>query len=134
GNCLDRFARVLKLSNDPSPGFNIECLAKKGSKYLALPYCVKGMDVSFSGILTYIEEKSKKLLEEGYSPEDLCYSLQETVFAMLVETTERAMAHVGSKEVLIVGGVGCNLRLQQMMEIMCEERGAKLYATDERFC
>lgn len=33
--------------------------------------------------------------------------LQETVFAMLVEITERAMAHCGSKEVLIVGGVGC---------------------------
>jgi len=28
GNCLDRFARVLGLSNDPSPGFNIEQLAK----------------------------------------------------------------------------------------------------------
>nr|MBE5724943.1 putative tRNA N6-adenosine threonylcarbamoyltransferase [Cucujiformia] len=134
GNCLDRFARVLTLSNDPSPGFNIEQLAKKGSKYIALPYCVKGMDVSFSGILTYMEERSKKLLEDGYTPEDLCYSLQETVFAMLVETTERALAHVGSKEVLIVGGVGCNLRLQEMMRIMCEERGAKLFATDERFC
>lgn len=32
---------------------------------------------------------------------------QETVFAMLVEITERAMAHCGSKEALIVGGVGC---------------------------
>nr|NVI71578.1 putative tRNA N6-adenosine threonylcarbamoyltransferase [Cucujiformia] len=134
GNCLDRFARVLKLSNDPSPGFNIEQLAKKGSKYLALPYCVKGMDVSFSGILTFMEERSNKLLQDGYTPEDLCYSLQETVFAMLVETTERALAHVGAREVLIVGGVGCNLRLQEMMRIMCEERGAVLFATDERFC
>lgn len=33
--------------------------------------------------------------------------LQETVFSMLVEITERAMAHCGSQEVLIVGGVGC---------------------------
>lgn len=33
--------------------------------------------------------------------------LQETLFAMLVEITERAMAHCGSQEVLIVGGVGC---------------------------
>nr|NVI71508.1 putative tRNA N6-adenosine threonylcarbamoyltransferase [Cucujiformia] len=134
GNCLDRFARVLKLSNAPSPGYNIEQMAKKGSKYLPLPYCVKGMDVSFSGILTYIEERFNKLLDEGYTQEDLCFSLQETVFAMLVETTERALAHVGSKEVLIVGGVGCNLRLQEMMNIMCEERGAMLFATDERFC
>lgn len=29
GNCLDRFARLLKLSNNPSPGYNIEQLAKK---------------------------------------------------------------------------------------------------------
>lgn len=56
------------------------------------------------------------------------------MFAMLVETTERAMAHTGSQEVLIVGGVGCNLRLQEMMRIMADERGAKLYATDDRYC
>lgn len=49
--------------------------------------------------------------EPPYSKEDLCYSLQETIFAMLVEVTERAMAHCGSTEVLLVGGVGCNVRL-----------------------
>lgn len=135
GNCLDRFARVLKLSNAPSPGYNIEQMAKKGKKFLQLPYCVKGMDVSFSGILTYIEEKAGKLLKSGeYTPEDLCFSLQETLFAMLVETTERALAHCNSEEVLIVGGVGCNERLQEMMSSMCRDRGATLFATDERFC
>ncbi|CAG9768108.1 unnamed protein product [Ceutorhynchus assimilis] len=134
GNCLDRFARVLKISNDPSPGYNIEQLAKKGTKFVALPYSVKGMDVSFSGILTYLEERTTSLLKQDYTQEDLCYSLQETVFAMLVETTERALAHCNSSEVLIVGGVGCNLRLQEMMAEMCKERGAKLFATDERFC
>lgn len=135
GNCLDRFARVLKLSNDPSPGYNIEQMAKRGKKYLELPYTVKGMDVSFSGLLSFIEERAPQLLKTGdYTPEDLCFSLQETVFAMLIEITERAMAHCGSQEVLIVGGVGCNKRLQEMMEIMAKERGATLFATDERFC
>ena len=106
GNCLDRFARVIKVSNDPSPGYNIEQLAKEGSKYLALPYAVKGMDVSMSGILSYIEERAPKLLAEGsYTKADLCFSLQETIFAMMIEITERAMAHCGSQEVLIVGGV-----------------------------
>lgn len=134
GNCLDRFARDLELSNDPSPGFNIEQFAKKGIKYIPLPYCVKGMDVSFSGILSYLKEKTEGLLKEGYTQEDLCFSLQETIFAMLVETTERALAHCNSREVLIVGGVGCNERLQQMMGKMCEERNAELFSTDERFC
>ena len=37
---------------------------------------------------------------------------------MLVEITERAMAHVDSSDVMIVGGVGCNLRLQDMMQVV----------------
>ncbi|KAI1632608.1 glycoprotease family-domain-containing protein [Biscogniauxia mediterranea] len=164
GNCLDRFARTLEISNDPAPGHNIEMLARKGGRVLHdLPYAVKGMDCSFSGILasadilaaqmreqqarirqrqekqTNGEKKSRGQDEEEdgeviITPEDLCFSLQETVFAMLVEITERAMAHVGSNQVLIVGGVGCNERLQEMMGLMAAERGGSVYATDERFC
>lgn len=129
GNCLDRFARILGLSNDPSPGYNIERLARTGETYVELPYTVKGMDVSFSGILSFAEKHLG-----SYSAADLCYSMQETIFAMLIEITERAMAHVGAAEVLIVGGVGCNKRLQEMMQLMAQQRGARLYATDERFC
>lgn len=135
GNCLDRFARVLKLSNDPSPGYNIEQMAKKGEKLIDLPYTVKGMDVSFSGILSYIEGIANNMIKSGEcTAEDLCFSLQETIFSMLIEISERAMAHCGSNEILIVGGVGCNKRLQDMMGVMAEERGATLYATDQRFC
>src|SRR3989344_4956008 len=65
--------------------------------------------------------------ERDYILEDLCFSLQETVFAMLVETAERAMAHTEKKELLIGGGVGCNTRLQEMCETMCKERGAKFF-------
>ncbi|KAJ1433293.1 Osialoglycoprotein endopeptidase putative [Ochromonadaceae sp. CCMP2298] len=139
GNCLDRFARVLQLSNDPSPGYNIEQLAKSGDpstrKYIELPYVVKGMDVSFSGLLTFIEGEAKEKLARGeVTAADLCYSLQETVFAMLVEITERAMAHTAADTVLIVGGVGCNVRLQEMMQSMASERGASLCAMDHRYC
>lgn len=135
GNMLDRFARVLGLSNDPSPGYNIEQEAKRGTKLLELPYGVTGMDVSFSGILTNISASAPGMLESGEATvADLCYSLQETVFAMLVEITERALAHCGGTSVLLVGGVGCNERLQTMMREMCSERDAELCAMDERYC
>ena len=125
GNCLDRFARTLKIPNAPSPGYNIEQLAKQcknKEKLVVLPYTVKGMDLSMSGILQYIDTLAKDLFkknlknkllfdsrtgEQLVTVEDLCYSLQENLFAMLVEITERAMAHVNSNQVLIVGGVGC---------------------------
>lgn len=135
GNCLDRFARIVNLSNDPSPGYNIEQEAKKGKKFIELPYVVKGMDVSFSGILSAIQKLAPEMLKKGEcTVADLCYSLQETLFAMLVEITERAMAHCGNNEVLIVGGVGCNIRLQEMMQEMLKERGGKLCAMDDRYC
>lgn len=123
------------MPNEPSPGYNIEQLAKQGNKLVDLPYSVKGMDVSFSGILSTIQQRVKEWLSSGeFSPADICFSVQEIIYAMLVETTERALSNTGSKEVMIVGGVACNKRLQQMMGKMAEERGARLYATDERYC
>ena len=59
----------------------------RGDKLASLPYCVKGMDVSFSGILTFIEERCEGLLKSGFTEADLCFSLQETLFSMLIEVT-----------------------------------------------
>mgnify|MGYP001567909039 CR=1 FL=1 len=63
----------------------------------------------------------------------MSYSTQETVFAMLVEISERALAHTGKKELLLGGGVGCNKRLQEMCEIMCKERKAKFFVPENQF-
>jgi tRNA A37 threonylcarbamoyltransferase TsaD len=46
---------------------------------------------------------------------------------MLLETAERALAHVGKDELLLGGGVACNSRLQEMTKIMCDERGVKFF-------
>lgn len=121
GNLLDKFARDAGLGFPGGP--KIEELAK-GGKYSELPYAVKGMDVSFSGILT----KAEHLLKKGTSVNDLCFSLQETCFAMLAEVAERAMAHTGKKELLLIGGVAANKRLKEMLEKMCSARGAKFFA------
>jgi len=81
------------------------------------------MDVSLYEILSYLEECADNLLKPGeYTKEDLCFSLQETVFAQVVESREGGMAICGSEEVLICGGVGCKKPLQKMMAwTMCEE-------------
>jgi len=124
GNFIDNFARYAGIGFPGGPV--IQRLAESG-KYTELPYNVKGMDVAFSGILT----KLKQMLEsKKYSIEDLSFSLQETVFAMLVETAERALAHTGKNELLLGGGVACNNRLQEMCKIMCKERGAKLFVPE----
>jgi N6-L-threonylcarbamoyladenine synthase len=125
GNFIDNFARYAGVGFPGGP--IVEKLSKEGKNLIELPYTVKGMDIALSGILTNLNQKveSKK-----YSLRDLAYSLQETVFAMLVETAERALAHTGKKELLLGGGVACNSRLQEMCRIMCEERGAKFFCPD----
>ncbi len=121
GNALDKFARSHDL---PHPGGPlVERLAREGS-YIDLPYTVKGMDLAFSGLISAAQESAASL-------EDVCHGLQETAFAMCVEVTERALAHAGKDEVLLVGGVGANARLQEMLREMCEDRGAR-FAVPER--
>ncbi len=128
GNMLDKLGRELGLGFYAGP--TIEKLAKDGRELLDLPYSVKGMDVSFSGIMTAALAYRKK----GHSLEDIAYSIQETCFAMLAEVTERAMAQLGKDEVLLGGGVAQNMRLRGMIEDMAKERGARMFVPDRRFC
>jgi N6-L-threonylcarbamoyladenine synthase len=121
GNFIDSFARVAGIGFPGGP--KIQELAESG-KYVELPYSIKGMDVAFSGLLTNLRQKYES---KEHKLEDLAYSLQETAFAMLVEASERALAHTGKSELLLGGGVACNSRLREMCEIMCKERGAKFF-------
>ncbi len=128
GNMLDKLGRELGLGYYAGP--TIEKLAKEGDKLLELPYSVKGMDISFSGIMTAALALKKK----GCRLEDIAFSIQETCFAMLAEVTERAMAHVGKDEVLLGGGVAQNNRLREMIAEMAKERGAEMFVPDRRLC
>ncbi|WP_455392025.1 bifunctional N(6)-L-threonylcarbamoyladenine synthase/serine/threonine protein kinase [[Eubacterium] cellulosolvens] len=129
GNMLDKFGRIVGLQFPA--GAAIEEHAKQSSaEFIELPYSVKGMDMSFSGILT----ASERLFNKGISVASLCYSIQEVSFAMLTEVTERAMAHTEKEEVLLGGGVACNKRLQGMVSNMAQERGAKFFVPEKGLC
>ncbi len=127
GNLLDKFARDIDI---PFPGGpRIEEFASKGDKLLDLPYSVKGMDTSFSGIYTAAMSYIKK-----ESIENICYSLQETTFAMLVEVLERALYYTDKKEILLAGGVARNDRLRSMVSEMARSSGYTAHLTDKKYC
>jgi len=132
GNCLDVFAREAGLHQKPGLPFGavIEKLARSGKQLIKLPYTVKGMDVSLSGLLTAAVTLLKK---GGYKLEDVCYSLQETAFSMVTEVTERALAHTAREEVLLTGGVAANKRLQSMIRSVAEEHNARFDVVPTEF-
>ncbi|MHA1670781.1 MAG: KEOPS complex N(6)-L-threonylcarbamoyladenine synthase Kae1 [Promethearchaeota archaeon] len=132
GNMIDMVARDAGLAHPGGP--KIEKLAEKSNNYISLPYVVKGMDLSFSGLYTAARHLIKSN-EFGikYSLEDIAYSLQETSFSMLTEVTERALAHTRKLEVLLTGGVAANKRLQAMIKSICEDHGARFEVVPLKF-
>ena len=125
GQLLDQFGRSLGFA---SPcGKNIEELASTSSNYVTLPYSVKGNDVSFSGLLSATKSVAKK------SKIDACYSLQETAFAMISESVERALSFTGKKELMIVGGVAANKRLSEMLQDVCKRHGCNFFVVPLKY-
>jgi len=129
GQLIDQFGRAIGFA---SPcGGRIEQLASQSSQnYLRLPYIVKGNDVSFSGLLT---AAIKLASEPRNALSDICYSLQETAFAMITESVERAISFTGKRQVMIVGGVAANKRLVEMLESASERFDAKLFSCPINF-
>ncbi len=127
GNALDKFARYVGLQHPGGP--KVEKLAEPAEEYVPLPYVVKGMDFSFSGLAT----AARDAFDAGAPLGNVCRSFQETAFSMLVEVGERALAHCGKSEMLLVGGVAANRRLNEMLSLMCEDRGARFDTPEDRF-
>jgi len=130
-NCFDAFAREIGLYDPNSPwlGPKFDEYALRGTEYIPLPYVVKGMDLSFSGLLTH----ALRELKNGHKREDLCYSMQETALAMVTEVTERALAHTEKDQLLLTGGFSRNVRLQEMLRIMTRDRSAEFHFVPSEF-
>jgi N6-L-threonylcarbamoyladenine synthase len=119
GNMLDSFARAAKLK--PAWGSSVAKLAENG-KYITMPYTVKGMDFTFTGLLTH----ATKALSSN-SPKDVAFSIQENSFAMLCEATERALLLTKKKEILLSGGVAQSKRLNEMMRLMASPHKVSIH-------
>ncbi|MBV0902155.1 bifunctional N(6)-L-threonylcarbamoyladenine synthase/serine/threonine protein kinase [Haloarcula salina] len=126
GNAIDKFTRHVGWSHPGGP--KVERRAREG-EYHELPYVVKGMDFSFSGIMS----AAKQAVDDGVPVEDVCRGMEETIFAMLTEVSERALSLTGADELVLGGGVGQNDRLQGMLAEMCDQRGADFFAPEDRF-
>ncbi|WP_418281568.1 bifunctional N(6)-L-threonylcarbamoyladenine synthase/serine/threonine protein kinase [Halorubrum sp. DTA98] len=144
GNAIDKFTRHVGWTHPGGP--KVEAAAAEaeaavgpaddardattdGGDLLDLPYVVKGMDFSFSGI----SSAANDAYDDGVPVEEICFALQEHVFAMLTEVSERALSLTGADELVLGGGVGQNARLREMLESMCAERGADFYAPEPKY-
>ncbi|MFC5277392.1 bifunctional N(6)-L-threonylcarbamoyladenine synthase/serine/threonine protein kinase [Halorubrum rubrum] len=142
GNAIDKFTRHVGWTHPGGPKVEAAAAEAAGegvrtgttgpadaADLLELPYVVKGMDFSFSGI----SSAANDAYDAGEPVEEICFSLQEHVFAMLTEVSERALSLTGADELVLGGGVGQNDRLRGMLAEMCAARGAAFHAPDPRY-
>lgn len=127
GKAIDVFGRALGIGFPAGP--ELSKLYYEGKEYIELPYTVKGMDLTFSGLVTRAKE-----LKDKARKEDLAYSFMHTAFCMVAEVTERALSHLEGKEVLLTGGVASSKPFRQVISRMCEERKARFYVPDPEYC
>ena len=149
GNLLDYCGRLFGFGFPGGP--KIEEYAKRSSHLIRLPYTVKGMNVTFAGLKSHIKQllmkfdaqflkndeanfRGKIYTSKKEFVEDLCFSLQEVVFAELMEVVERALAYTNKKELILVGGVAANKRFIEMTRKMCSQRGVKYFSTLLELC
>ena len=108
-------------------GSALEKLAS-GGKYIELPYTVKGMNLSFTGLQT----AAVRALA-SHSKRDVAYSLMETSFSMCCEALERALFLSRRKGIIVCGGVAQNRRLQSMLALLAKEDGVKFGVAPDEF-
>jgi len=133
GNAIDKFTRHVGWDHPGGP--KVEAAARRYAEgndgpedLLDLPYVVKGMDFSFSGI----SSAANDAYDDGVPVEEICFSLQEHVFAMLTEVSERALSLTGADELVLGGGRTERSASRDAGVDVCG-RGARFHAPDSRF-
>ncbi len=130
GNMMDAFVRELNLA--PPYIVNgkhvIDICAENAKELVKLPYVVKGQDMSFSGLLTASLRAAKK-----YPIPDICYSIRENAFDMLLEATERALALTEKKEIMVVGGVAASVSLRSKLDLLAKDWNVEIKIVPPQF-
>ncbi|MEM4158471.1 MAG: KEOPS complex N(6)-L-threonylcarbamoyladenine synthase Kae1 [Candidatus Anstonellaceae archaeon] len=126
GNLFDMFAR--KLGEEFGHGSIVAKLASEGKNFYNMPYTIKGMNFSFSGLYTYATKLIGKIPKE-----DLCYSLMEVAFDELCEATERALMLTRKKQIIVCGGVAQNKELIKKLTQMASEHGVEVKTSEDQY-
>jgi N6-L-threonylcarbamoyladenine synthase len=119
GEAFDKTGRLLNLTYPA--GAQIEKLAARDEKdlyHFPRPLIDSDdYDFSFSGLKTAVlreVQKDEQLNDKRIS--NICYSLQEAVFAVLIKKTLLAVDEFGAKSILLGGGVTANQTLRKRFE------------------
>lgn len=139
GEAFDKVARMLGLGYPGGPV--IERMAQGGDPHayrFSLPRFKSGnpLDFSFSGLKTAVLTQIRKgdALPQGDARRDLLASFQAAAIGQLVDRTRRAARAHAVHDVVLVGGVACNMALREALAAALTEDGVHLHVPPRRWC
>jgi N6-L-threonylcarbamoyladenine synthase len=139
GEAFDKTGRLLNLPYPAGP--QIEDLASKVKTdiyHFPRPLIgTKDFDFSFSGLKSAVHreiQKDEPLSDERVS--NICYSLQEAIFAVLIRKTFKAAGKFNVQSILLGGGVASNQTLRNRFEaeILNQKSEIKLFVPEKKLC
>ena len=137
GEAFDKTAKLLGL--DYPGGAAISKLAEKGRPGqfdLPKPMLHSGdLDFSFSGLKTAVLNQVKKFPEKNITEAtevaqfhaDLARAFVESLVAVLVSKSEKALKQTGCKHLVLAGGVGANLQLRSALNEKATKNGFEVH-------
>ena len=135
GEAYDKVSKMLGLGYPG--GVIIDKMAQKGNpEAISFPRSWldrDGFDFSFSGLKSavgrYLDEH-----KDGFSMEDIAASFQAAVSEVLVEKSVNAAKRIGTKHLVVVGGVSANSGLRARLKTACEKEGIFSHVPQLCYC
>ena len=143
GECFDKVAAILGL---PYPGGpSIEAEGRRGNpRAHAFPRPLRdesGDDFSFSGIKTAVlylvkgqDGRRRDPDARAFSLPDVAASAQEAIAGVLSAKAVRAAARVGSRRLVLGGGVAANTRLRELVAERAAAAGVEAFVPPKPLC
>jgi N6-L-threonylcarbamoyladenine synthase len=136
GEAFDKTAKLLGLGYPGGPA--LAKLAQQGDhKRYDLPRPMLGsgdLNFSFSGLKTAVATLARKENLTDRTRADIAASFQEAIVSVLIEKSLAALAMTQSRQLVVAGGVGANLRLREELSRKAATRGAKVFYPPLEFC
>ncbi|MBT4465725.1 MAG: tRNA (adenosine(37)-N6)-threonylcarbamoyltransferase complex transferase subunit TsaD [Planctomycetes bacterium] len=144
GECLDKAAAMLELSYPGGPS-----IQKAGAHGDPKSFQFKqpmlnreSLDFSFSGMKTALLYKLRgpgnrltdPWIVDRKHTADVCASFEHAVVSTLARKCVRACQQHDIQQVLVGGGVACNLRLRRIMDELCAEHNIQATFAPPAYC
>lgn len=140
GEAFDKTAKMLGLGYPGGPVISKLALQGKTDRYKFPRPMVNrpGLDMSFSGLKTFVLNTWEKSDKTEQTKADVAYEFQEAVVDTLAVKCKRALKETGHQRLVIAGGVSANTRLRSRLSDLAKDikgsNSLEVFYPKHQFC